>query len=907
MSNNILKIKISMPPLSPTLISRPRITKQLDNHLIIAQGFSRPLTLISAPAGYGKTTLVQEWLCNRAEQVAWYSIDENDDNLERFWLHLISALQAVNSDLGKGIIEMLRSSSTLVDSLDIEGLLNPLLNDLFDITSPIYLVLDDYHEITDVKIQKSLIYFIENLPPTLHVVITTRSDPPMPLPQWRAKKRLVEIRQKELMLTKNESDILLEKLVMHQLSNEELNTLYYKIDGWVTGLQLVALSLSSQQSSSEFIENFAGSQRHALFFLIEEVFVKQPQDVQEFLLQTSILNRFCSSLCDAVTSKTNSLDIIKKLEKDNLFIIALDNNGQWYRYHPLFGEVLFNQLRKKEPEKVAELHERAGQWFLENEAAGEAIRYLFKGKSPHKAMEIFDQLISKLSQTENWIQSISWIEELSVESIQDYPRLLLYKAFIFLVKEGLDEARACIELVETKSYEDPIQQEYFLGIVAVVKAYYFSYSNNIPAALENAEKALQLLSESDTYWRLGATIFLGDSKQFSGNPKNAYPYYKKAYEDGQSFNNSYVTLSNGVKVIVNLWTQGNLKESEQLTEKLLRLAKDSGLSKIPKVAYAWTLYGELLREKGQLNDAKDYIDWAISLAEAEKITFGWSYMHLCKFYYSNKEYQKALEVIDHIEIINQEVNLPVFITSTAFTWKSRILIDMDKIDKAKENIYDNNILQSTVNYGGQECGHLVLSRILIKEKNYDNANEILNQIKEHASFGNRKGLLLETILLKACLEELLKKTIKAESYLENALQIGIECGYFQTFIDEGALLIPVLDRVVDKIDNDYELLIYAQKILNHLKRENQSNTNSNDSDNIKSKHKNLLIEELSSRELEVLNLLNSGLSNQDISNKLHLSLGTVKWHTSNIYGKLGVKNRTQAVARARELNLISSE
>ncbi len=358
MVGDILKIKNCILPLVDNILIRPRITEHLDAFLTTAEGFARQLTLLSAPAGFGKTTVVRAWIKGKESETAWLSLDNEDNNPERFWTYLSSALQTLSSDLGRGPLDMLQSGGVLSDStVSFSQILTPLLNELFAIENPSYLVLDDYHLINDPEIHKDFAFFIENLPPTLHLIVTTRSDPPWPLSNWRVKGKMTEVRMADLKFTEEETaGFFKEKNLV--LNETQLNTLYRKTEGWVTGLQLAAFSLASSNNIDQFIENFAGSHRHVLLFLSEEVFNRQPETTKEFLAKTSILNRFTASLCDALTESKDSFKMISSLEKDNLFLIPLDEEGIWFRYHPLFSDLLKHHLKQFYPDSLNMLHEK---------------------------------------------------------------------------------------------------------------------------------------------------------------------------------------------------------------------------------------------------------------------------------------------------------------------------------------------------------------------------------------------------------------------------------------------------------------------------------------------------------------------------------------------------------------------
>jgi LuxR family transcriptional regulator, maltose regulon positive regulatory protein len=914
---NILKIKTSIPPQGLNIISRHLILERLRKDLTVAEGFTRGLTLFSAPAGYGKTTTARHWLIGQENRTAWYSLDETDNDPELFWIYLITALQNISEDTGKGALEMLRSGTAISESVaGSEPFLTPLLNDLFALDSPAYLVLDDYHLINDNRIQKTMVFFVENLPPTLHLIITTRSDPPWPLSRWRARGIMTEIRLEQLKFSEEEAAHLLAETGDIRLDKTQLHTLCKKIEGWVTGLQLAGTSLSASGNIEGFIETFAGTHRHIFQFLSEEAYANQPGTVQEFLMQTSVLNRFSASLCDAVTGIKGSSNILTNLERNNLFVIPLDEEGIWYQYHPLFADMLFYKLKNHYPEEISVLHEKACRWFVEAGEPGEALRHALKGGNNETAALILNNHIEELLPSEGLKQIIHYLKSFSPELLKKYPRLIAHKAWLHLIDRGKEEAGVCLDLAGETGFEDKKGQEELTGMLAVVKTYYYIYNNDFKKALEYAEKAMELLSADNYYWRTNVAIISGDARLFSGNPKGALPFYREAYHNRQKYGNEYLIVSAGFKVATCLYFQGKLKESEELARELLQTAKDKKFPGAPRIGLIWTMLGELLREKGNLEEAEKCVERGLLLSEPEKPSLGWNYLFRVALSFSQQDYIIALETVSKIETLHREVKLPAFITIPAATWKARILLEQGEEAQALEVLDKAGITEKTVVKGGKEWGHLILTSIMIvkSKDNLNNSFTILNQIEELAIRGDNQGILLETLLLKARLEYQTGNFEAADTSFYCALETGKESGYFQLFIDQAREPNSVFCDIAERIKNRRPV-VTSPDLLEFIGTIEQKLTGSNGSPGeditfVKAPEKQEdsfaeLIEELTSRELEILNYISHGLTNQEIARKLFLSPGTVKWHTSNIYGKLGVRGRLQAVALARELKLIS--
>lgn len=928
MTGSILKIKVNIPPLSTTLLNRPSLLSRLDKSLTVKEGFNRQLTLISAPAGFGKTTLARSWLRDKEDRTAWYSLDQNDNERERYWLYLVSSLQRIEPDLGKGSLEMMHSSALESETAaGRESLLTPLLNDLFTIKVPLYLCIDDYHLIDNKQIHQDMVFIIENLPPTVHLIVTTRSEPAWPLARWRARNMMIEARQKELRFTRDEAGQLLAGVNALQLNELQVEALYKKTEGWVTGLQLAAISLSDNPDTAAFIKSFTGSHRHVFHFLSEEVFQRQPEKIQDFLLNTSILQRLSASLCDRVTGRTDSATLLSELERKNLFLIALDEEGTWYRYHPLFADLLLHQLSKNSPAKVKELHESAAQWFLEQDEPGEAVRHALSGENLATVAKILNDNLEAIVAKEGSSLVTTCLQKLPASFLKKYPLLAIHRAWFHLIHEGREEAKEIIDISQAAvrnmpAGNDALQKE-LSGMVSVVDAYYNIFAHNFTDALESAEKALNTLPIENIYWRSKIGVISGDAKLFSGNPREAYHYYLEAHSNNIAHGNIYLAMSTGFKVATTLHYLGRLAEAEQMTREVIEMIKKEGLSRLPRAGLLWTLLGDYHRETGNMKEAERCIERGLHLSEIEKPSHGWNYLYKISYLYSKNMDSEGMKAIKELEKLHQEVVLPNFIVMPMTAWKALYYLRMGSPDNARDTLDKAGIKDSKDIIGGQERCYLALARTLFNERNEDQncALELLDAVETMAEKGENQRLLIETSLAKADLAWQKSNYKQAENALIKALQIGHSHGYFQVFIDEGRELDRLYQSSFNKRGSDYlaenpDLAAYAQKIYRNLPNtdlEEQVKTNEKvDTGKSSTKtaedddpHYEGLIEELSARELEILELFQQGLSNKQIAEKIFLSPGTVKWHASNIYGKLGVRGKLQAVALARKLKLIS--
>lgn len=909
MKTNILKLKISVPPNNPKILFRPFLLETLEDNLIIPEGFSRPLTLISAPAGFGKTTLARNMVQEKENYSAWYSLDYRDNERNRFWVYLISSIQSLQENTGKGTLEMLQSGDLSSNiKTESEALLAPLLNDLFHLKKPLFLVLDDYHLINNLEIHENMVFFLENLPPTLHVIVTTRSEPPWPLARWRGKNRMGEIRQKALRFSPEEAEKFFSRIEGLELQKSQIETLYKKTDGWVTGLQLAAISLTNNPNRDGLIDSFAGSHRHVFHFLSEEVFSQQPEILQEFLLQVSILKRFSASLCNTVTNRNDCSELLLTLERNNIFLSSLDEKGEWYRFHPLFADLLLHKLKKQNPKIIPTLLERATTWFLQEGEYGEAIRHCLKAENLEQAAEILDNNLEAIIEKEGPGLVIRALDTFSPGLLKKYPQLLIQKTWFHLVHKGKDEAQVFIQKAEELIKQNPQIEKEIGGMLAVVKAYYYIYSHNFSLALKNAEKAIEILPPDVIYWRSKAGIISGDVRLFSGNPKEAYHFYLGAHRENQKLGNLYLIISSGFKVATTLYFLGRLREAETLSFDYLEIANKEGFSRIPRMGLLWALKGELEREKGEIEKAREKIKKGVSISQSEKPSLGWNLLFKIALAFSTGDFEEGMKTVKEIETLHREFELPGFILQPTAAWKARLFLRSGQTGKAMEALNNIEIIPGKPVGPGQEEGFIALA-ILLQKENKGNPLKLLKEIETLSRNRTNSRFFLKSLVLQAGLEETNNNPGQAEKTLERALKTGYDSGYFQLFLDEGQDLYTVFQRVLEKKKKDIsgstkkEFLNYIQKITRGISPEKNFRVSSSGifSDKLQVSGTEEILTE---RELEILLLLAKGNSNRQVAEILFLSPGTVKWHTSNIYGKLGVRGRTHAIAKARELNLI---
>lgn len=888
MSEGILRIKTSIPPLGAGVITRTRIQEQLEHGLLQDMWFLRRLTLVSAPAGYGKTTQVRAWLQGREDSVTWLSLDRGDNDPQRYWSHLVAAMQQRVVQLGGRYLEALRVSESGSTGGGAGAHLVALLNDLYDLDTPLHLVLDDYHHIENPAIQEDMIVFIENLPPRVHLILTTRSDPPWPLARWRARGSMMEIRLEDLRFTDEEVARLCEvhrethpRLILHE---PHLAVLAEKTEGWVAGLQLALISLTSRPTEVEgFLAEFDGSHRHVLHFLSEEILNHRSESMQEFLLQTAMLERFCAPLCDAVTGAADGEERIRELTRDNVFIIRLDEHGIWYRYHALFADLLRFRVQRLNPEGVPDIHRRAAHWFLLNNSPGEALHHAREATDLSMVAGILHDNYDKILASEGPTQLNGCLQEIPDDVLRSYPRLVLHRALYHLNYHGREDAERCLSLADSLGYKDAESDREFTAMRAVVQAFLHVYRNELESARMHAEQAAAGIGLGQQVWHTRLSLYSGDIRFFSANPRAAEKYYRDAFESESTSGGSFLRLTTAFKIAASLYNLGKLSSAEELTREWLAIALSDGLARVPRVGVLWGLLGELRRECADFTEAERCIERALVLSEQERPAWGWNALYRVALDVSRGALAEALHTAQEVEILSREARLPLFVANAASTWRARILATTGHAEEARDLLEALGVMPGRPVPLGLERAALVAARIIAGESDnqrYSSSCDLLDTVTQRAMEGGDERLLLESLLARSQAVKAFGQGAEAENALAQASEIGRRCGFYQIFVDEGLRPEEIIHRPAT-VANAVGAPAAATNSIRYG-----------------------IVEELSEREIEILVLVGEGLSNEDIGESLYISPGTVKWHLGNVFGKLGVNKRTRAVAVARDIGIM---
>jgi LuxR family maltose regulon positive regulatory protein len=922
----LLATKLHQPSPPPKRVPRPQLIQRLDEGL--AAG--RQVTLVSAPAGFGKTTCVSEWLHTlEGWPVTWLSLDPIDDDPGRFFTYLVAALQRVDRNLGEEIAGIL-SAGQLPPAQILSTI---LINDILDLNQRFLLVLDDFQVIQDAFILQIIEALVENLPDVLYLVLLTREDPSLPLARLRANNQLSEIRAADLRFSAPEAEQFLNQTIGLSLSPQDVRVLVERTEGWIVGLHLAGLSMRDRADPSNFIKNLSGRQRFILNYLVEEVLSQQPLEIQRFLLQTSILDKLSGDLCNQVTGRKDSHVLLEQLFNANLFLIPLDEEGQWYRYHQLFVDLLRDRQERLMEADTAELHRRASRWYAGNGRISEAIQHALAARDYEVAVQwiekhAMDMLMQwHLKTVEGWMQSIpaDWVAQ--------SPRANLAFAWMHLMRANHEQAFPYLERLQIMfadpqrrdqiTQEDPALEAKWLALQAML----LNAQGKPLESLNLGQRALETAPPEDSQTLGMIYPTLANAYQQMNDYENALEAFQALIQLGQREANSVLELV-GVSGLALLALQHGQYHFafEIVSQGLERVERSRSL---PPISTA--MYGELAvihYQWHQLEQAHSYFQRAIQVSTLSgysdaELFYGVILSRLFQIQgdldTAAEKIQKAVDLM-HVqapatvrdEVIAQQIriclaqdDLPAaerILTGTGFSLQDAITsTDLESAHHAPM-LSGENALESAwtlyvsslriLLYRAQAHGELARVRASIEL-----ASRLIDETLQH----NYLPLAMEMLLLRAQMHAVLDERQASQADYLQALELGQPEGFISIFLEEGPAIAAALARMLEQDLLGKVSPAYAIKILAAFPRVRKSEAVL---DSGAATANDELVEPLSKRELEVLHLIREGLSNQEIAERLVVTLHTVKKHSSNIYAKLGVSSRTQAIARARQLKLI---
>jgi LuxR family transcriptional regulator, maltose regulon positive regulatory protein len=882
-----LATKLYIAPSRLKSVLRPRLVERMN------AGMHHKLILISAPAGFGKTTLVSEWAAGCQRPIAWLSLDEGDNDPVRFITYLIITLQTIKAGIGESLLAALQSP----EPPSVEVILTDLLNEIATIPKDFVLVLDDYHVVDAKAVDHALAFLLEHQPPQMHLIIATREDPSLSISRLRGRGQLTELRASDLRFTPAEAAEFLNGMMGLNLSDGDVAALETRTEGWVAGLQLAALSMQGQPDITSFIKSFTGSHRFVLDYLIEEVLQRQPETIQTFLLRTAILDRMCGPLCDAVrlASSASGQATLEYLEHANLFIVPLDNERRWYRYHHLFAELLRQRLGQVlTPECVAELHIRASEWYENNNLILDAFRHATAAHDIERAVRLMESRQMPIHLRVATTVILEWLETLPDTVRNARPVLWWKQAALILsigqttgVEEMLQKAEAALDAAVVSGARLDEATRDLIGRVAVTRASLAQLQIQIEIMFVQASRALAYLHPDNLAHRSSAICGLGYAYFW----ENDWDKAQQAYAEALALARTAGDLPNIILASIRL---GQLqKDQNQLylaAETLQHALQLLGDYSNPNAIVAYLNLAEIFYRWNKLDVAEQFAEQGLKLAQQyDQITdrIIMSKLHLVLIKLGRGDIPGAAQLVSQAEQISRQKNFTSRQPNIAYfqTW---IYLQQGRLDMAVQLTRDNEI-------------PLMRARTLIEQNEASAALEILGQLRQKMAAKGLEGRLLEVLVVQSVALFVNGDQEQAVELLRNVLARAEPAGWIRLFLDEGTPMVKLLSVVAAQgLSSDYvnELLVAFEAEKKHewqaivVPGSRRPHAGSS------------LVEPLSQRELDVLKLIARGLSNREISARLYLALDTVKGHNRRIFEKLQVQRRTEAVARARELGLL---
>jgi LuxR family maltose regulon positive regulatory protein len=904
----LLETKFYVPRSGRGLVPRPRLIERLD------RGTASKLTLVSAPAGFGKTTLLTEWLAAGPaapaddRRVAWLSLDRADNDPASFWTYVIAALRTVASGAGESALPLLQAPQPP----PIETVLTVLLNELGTIAADIVLVLDDYHVIDARDVQDGMAFLLDHLPPGLHVVIASRADPALPLARWRARGELVEIRAAELRFTPHEAAAYLNEMMGLQLTTQDVAALEARTEGWIAALQLAALSMQGRDDVAGFIAGFAGDDRYVVDYLAEEVLQRQSDRVQAFLLQTSILDRLSGPLCDVVTGQGGGKAMLAALDRGNLFLVPLDDRRRWYRYHHLFADVLHARLLDEQPGQVPDLHRRASAWYQQNGQQSEAIGHALAAEDFERAADLVELAIPAIRRSRQEAALRGWLKTLPDEVVRVRPVLSVGLAGALLavgelegVEGRLRDAERCLGATtgigagsQAPSAEMAVEDEEFRRLPAGIELYRSALAmarGDVPGTVRHARRAIDLSPEEDHLVRASAAGMSGLASWTSGDLEAGYSAYAECVAGLRRAGHIADIFGCAIALADIRSAQGRLGEAMRTYEQALQGAPEQGGLVLRGTADMHVGMSEVHRERDDLPAATQHLLRSQELGEhigLPQNRYRWR-VAMARIRQAEGDLVGALDLLNEAERLYMGDFFPNVRPVPAL--KARVWIAQGRLGDALGWAREQGLsVDDDLSYL-HEFEHITLARVLLAryqderaEASIHEATRLLERLLRAAEEGGRTGRVIEILVLRALAHQTLGDIPAALASLQRALTLAEPEGYVRIFVDEG----PPIASLLRAAAKQGTAPSYVRRLLAAVSTTEDSTPVSQG-----------LIEPLSERELEVLRLLGTDLDGPEIARELVVSLNTVRTHTKNIYAKLGVTNRRAAVRRAAELGL----
>ena len=880
----LLTTKLSVPPPRPDLVARPRLIQHLN------EGLASKLTVISAPPGYGKTTLLAEWLDGLQRPIAWLSLDEGDNDPVQFLRYLVASVQRIDQDIGSSILDALGSPK----KPNLDNLITPLVNDITNVCPTLLLVLDDHQMVTSKSVHELTSSLLENAPPSLHMVVSSREEPPLPLPLLRARGQVNELRESDLRFTIEEASEFFTRTMGLSLTLEAVTMLEARTEGWITGLQLAALAVLSSSSETNEVtddaafEAFSGEDRYVLDYLFTEVLHRQPKATRDFLYQTSILDRLSAQLCKAVTGRRNSQELLEQLEERNLFILPLDNVRGWYRYHQLFAEVLRTRLDEKARKK---LHRKASRWYEKERLFPQAVKHAaaFAAISGDtKDLERIIRSAAEETMLNGGVMTMQgWLASLPEERLRSDPELATYNGWVLVLTNEMALAEEYAQLAEDRLSDEKVQGEAW-GRLLLLRGFISMGRQDYDGVIHYASRALDMIDEDQPQWRVMALWALAEAQERTRAITDAIVTLQEARLTGGKLGNQVFAILIDASLTSALHTHGQRHEALRVCQDALDRYREKLGSPAPMTGIIYTWMGRLHYEANQLVQAQQYVDMGLALnksvAAGGPHTF--SLGMLAAIQHAQGKTDAALNSLHKAQKLAAQVTLGD--ASWLAAWEYSIHLYQGNMHAAaswaqrKELSIDQNPQYLLFEE------HLTYARLLIRSAQLPDARRWLARLERFSQERAFYRWLISVHILQALTAFRSGNQETARGQLARAVKIAAPQDIVRAFLDEDRAIFNLLPQIRDAAPAFIDQLLEAAG-----------------ADPFQPPPPLPITDPLSTRELEVMSLIAAGLSNQEIADELVISIGTVKRHINNIYTKLGVHSRTQAISKANELHLIT--
>jgi len=893
----LLATKIGIPRIRPDILPRSHLIGRLE------EATSRDFVLVSTPAGFGKTTLLASWAKRTERPLTWLSLDPDDNDPGRFWRYIVAAVDRVHKGIGEQALSLLNASAQPTP----KAIVTALLNELAARPDELVLVLDDYHLIESHAVHDSLAFLLEHLSPTMHVVIASRSDPPIPLARFRARGQLAELRAADLRFTFEEAAGLLRRVWGLNLPEESIAALEARTEGWVSGLQLAALSLRGASDPARLIQRFTGSHRYILDYLTEEVLDQQSDEVRSFLLQTSVLEQLSGELCDVLTDRSDGQELLSHLERANLFLVPLDEQRHWYRYHQLFADLLRARLQEADPQRLPELHRKAAAWYKEYGLVSDALRHGLAASEAVWAARILEQHVEEILRRGEGETLRGWLAALPQEVVRARPRLALAQVIaafnagrLAAAEPLLEDAEQALATAPSEPYEPSIGKAMSMlanvpASIALLRAAMAALRGDAERTTELVRRAQAHLAEDEPGPRISVRWNLAQADWMRGRLAEAERAFAGIVAEGREAGEPHLTLTASSVLGRIQRAQGRLQAALRTYQAGLEFAARTGPTLVLSAAVAHVGLAEVFYERNQLEQALRHAGEGISRGRqltttqtlaSGLVTLAWIRQAMGDGAGAREAIDEAYQVMPNLEIVALHNPVPAE--------RARLLLAQRDVKEAAGWVEERGLEAEDKPGYAREREYLVLARYLLSQNRPDRALALLERLGAAAKAQARMGGLIEIHLLQALGFQAAGKADQAIKVLAQALLQAEPEGYIRTFVDEGRPMAALLHRALSRgVSADYTTRILAAfPFVDQAIQPSPAPVPAS------------FNEPLSERELEVLRLLASGASNQEIAEELSIALTTARKHVSNIIGKLGVTNRTQAVSRGRDLGLL---